>query len=117
MKRSLITFVLGCAVAGAASASCYTVLDSRGNIVYRVAEPPVNMSYQLHQVVPQRFGNGSMMVFALERTACAAMGAEVGRRGGPAAVDEVVSNLAARYERPGALPSTAFISSRDRELP
>ena len=53
-----------------AQASCYTVLDSKGQIISQTSTPPVDMSLQLHQTVPQRFGAGADMVFGVADENC-----------------------------------------------
>lgn len=52
--------LLACSVA---SASCYTVYNRRGKLVYRNADTPVNMSRHLRHTVPKKYGNGATMVF------------------------------------------------------
>ena len=53
-----------------AQASCYTVLDAKGQIVSQTSTPPVDMALQLHQTVPERFGPGADMVFGVADENC-----------------------------------------------
>lgn len=102
MKNAL-TLMLGLLACASASASCYTILNNKGDIIYRAAQPPVDMSHALHQVVPPRFGTGAVMVFALEKETCTPIGEGRGRNGHENhSVDEVVQQLVDQRE-PGAL--------------
>ena len=46
-----------------ASAGCYHVYNSRGQLIERDANPPVNMSKHLRHTVPAKYGRGATMVF------------------------------------------------------
>lgn len=41
--------------------ACYTVYDSASRVVYRSAQPPVDMSRPLHDALAQRFPGGQMV--------------------------------------------------------
>lgn len=60
------TFVL----ASGAQAACYTVMGPKGQILSETSTPPVDMTRQLHETVPQRFGPGTTMVFGLADSNC-----------------------------------------------
>lgn len=60
----------GLLLAAAAQAACYTVMDAKGNVVSQTTTPPVDMSYRLHQTVPERYGRGASMVFGLADDDC-----------------------------------------------
>jgi hypothetical protein len=49
------------AVAAWPALACYTVYDSSSRVVFRSAEPPVDMSRPLHETVPQRFPGGQLV--------------------------------------------------------
>ncbi|WP_157667641.1 hypothetical protein [Comamonas serinivorans] len=100
MKNAL-ALMLGLMACATASASCYTILNPKGDVVYRASQPPVDMSYALHQVVPPRFGAGAKLEFGIDRASCVPVGEGVG---GPSSytVDEVVQQLVDQRE-PGAL--------------
>ena len=75
-KPLLMSFL---AVAAALPAhACYTVYDSASRVVYRSAQPPVDMSRPLHDTLPQRFPGGHM-VFDTAST-CEAIVPEAPRR-------------------------------------
>ena len=57
-------------LAAGAQAACYTVMDPKGNIISETTTPPVDMSHQLHQTVPQRYGRGASMVFGIADDDC-----------------------------------------------
>ena len=58
-KPLLMSFL---AVAAALPAhACYSVYDGAGRVVYRSAQPPVDMSRPLHDTLPQRFPGGHMV--------------------------------------------------------
>lgn len=101
MKYAL-TLMLGLMACATASASCYSILSPKGKVVYRASEPPVDMSYALHQVVPPRFGGGAIMVFALEKENCSPVGEGRYRQRENYTVDEVVQQLVDQRE-PGAM--------------
>lgn len=52
-----------------ASAACYVVYSPAKEIIYRSPEPPVDMSYQIHEVLP-RVAPGSTLVFTLDNHGC-----------------------------------------------
>ena len=75
MRPALAFSSLALACAGAlfstaASASCYVVYSASQQVLYRSTEPPVNLSYQLHQTVPYRYGQGATMVFGIADANC-----------------------------------------------
>ena len=47
ITRAALVGALACLFSAAASASCYTVLNPKGTIVYQSPEPPVDMSLPL----------------------------------------------------------------------
>lgn len=53
----------------AATASCYVVYGPDKDIVYRAPEPPVDMSHQIHEVLPLVAPN-STMVFTPDQHNC-----------------------------------------------
>lgn len=53
----------------AASANCYVVYGPGDEIVYRDAEPPVDLSRPLHQTVPQALPGGRL-VFSPDSFGC-----------------------------------------------
>lgn len=69
MKKTAILLVALLAAAGA-QASCYTVMGPKGEILSESPNPPVDMSYQLHQTVPYKYGPGATMVFGIADGNC-----------------------------------------------
>ncbi len=74
MRQALAFSCLALACAGtffstAASASCYVVYSASQQVLYRSTEPPVNLSYQLHQTVPVLAG-GATLVFSPDNYGC-----------------------------------------------
>lgn len=57
-------------LAAGAQAACYTVLDAKGEIISQTSTPPVDMSHQLHQVVPLRYGDGASLIFGVADASC-----------------------------------------------
>lgn len=41
--------------------ACFTVYDQSNRIVYNAQTPPVNMSYQIHEVLPSAYPGGHMV--------------------------------------------------------
>lgn len=52
-----------------AAASCYVVYGPDQDIVYRASEPPVDLSYPIHQTLP-RVAPGSTLVFTPDKYNC-----------------------------------------------
>ncbi len=52
-----------------AQAACYTVYDGKNEVIYRSAEPPVDMSKPLHQTAGE-LPNGSRVVFTPDSAVC-----------------------------------------------
>ncbi|MDO5624190.1 MAG: hypothetical protein Q4G71_05840 [Pseudomonadota bacterium] len=69
MKKTL-TLLATLTLAAGAQAACYTVLNAKGEVVSESPNPPVDMSYQLHQTVPYKFGQGATLVFGIADAAC-----------------------------------------------
>ena len=69
MKKA-IAIAAAALLTTAAHAGCYTVLDSKGNVILESSTPPVDMGYQLHQTVPYRYGTGSRLVFGAADEDC-----------------------------------------------
>ena len=69
MKKS-VTFVIALLAAAGAQAACYTVLGPKGQVLLESPTPPVDMSYQLHQTVPYKYGPGATMVFGIADGNC-----------------------------------------------
>ena len=70
MTFKLSLAALALLAAAGAQASCYTVLNAKGDIVSQTSTPPVDMARQLDQTVPQRFGAGADMVFGIADADC-----------------------------------------------
>lgn len=69
MKKT-VTLLSTLLLAAGAQAACYTVLGPKGQIISETSTPPVDMSYQLHQTVPYKYGQGATMVFGLADANC-----------------------------------------------
>ena len=66
---SLALGLAGAVLSPAASAACYVVYGPSEQVIYRASEPPVNLSYQLHQTVPV-LAPGATLVFSLDNHGC-----------------------------------------------
>ena len=55
---------------GAAQASCYIVRDAKGKVISESPNPPVDMSRQLHETVPVKYGAGATMNFSIAEANC-----------------------------------------------
>src|SRR5574337_1784897 len=69
-KPKLLLVAAALLAAASAQASCYTVLDAKGQIVSQTSTPPVDMSLRLDQTVPERYGAGADMVFGIADENC-----------------------------------------------
>lgn len=52
-----------------AAASCYVVYGPDKDIVYRAPEPPIDLSYQIHQTLPI-VAPGATLVFSPDNHGC-----------------------------------------------
>lgn len=68
--RLLLAVVATLGLASGASAGCFTVLDAGGKVLSQTSTAPVDMSHQLHEVVPARYGQGATMVFGVADPSC-----------------------------------------------
>lgn len=73
-SRWITIFGAGLLAAASAQAGCYTVFSPKGDVLSQTSTPPVNMSYPLHETVPQRFGAGAHMMFGLQERDCGPLG-------------------------------------------
>lgn len=69
IARTLLTTVVWTCAAQAASASCYYVYGSSNQLLYRSAQPPVDLALQLHETVPT-LGSGLSLVFTPNGAGC-----------------------------------------------
>ncbi len=64
-------FMCACAATMSPALACYTVYGSANQVLYTGYEPPIDMSYQIHQRLPAAFP-GAHMVFG-NSTDCTAL--------------------------------------------
>ena len=64
-------FTCACAATMSPALACYTVYGSANQVLYTGYEPPIDMSYQIHQRLPSAFP-GAHMVFG-NSTDCTAL--------------------------------------------
>ena len=70
MKKLLpITLIAALSCLASSAMACYTVYDSKNEVVYDRFEAPVNMRLRLNDTVPQRVPGGHM-VFSTQSTDC-----------------------------------------------
>lgn len=67
--RSTALAVLALTASAWTQAACYTVYDSKNEVIYRSAEPPVDMSKPLHQTAAE-LPAGSQVVFTPNSAVC-----------------------------------------------
>jgi hypothetical protein len=72
--KKFFALVAICGLAVSAHASCYSVYNGAGRLVYQSTAPPVDTTYQYHSTVPQRFGQGSSLVYVRDMEGCQAVG-------------------------------------------
>ena len=66
---SLVLALAGAVFSPGASAACYVVYGPAQQVVYRSTQPPVDLSYQLHQTVPV-LAPGATLVFSPDNHGC-----------------------------------------------
>ena len=54
-------FITLAILAGPQAFACYTVYSPGNQVVYNAVTPPVDMSYQIHQVLPRVFPGGHLV--------------------------------------------------------
>jgi len=69
IRCATLAAVLAGLLTPAAWAECYVVYGPDQQVVYRDQEPPVDMSRQLHETLPQ-VAPGGVMVFSLDNFGC-----------------------------------------------
>ncbi|CAN5455636.1 hypothetical protein BH11PSE7_BH11PSE7_24930 [soil metagenome] len=57
----LVAFAMLTLLAVPQAFACYTVYAPNNQIIYNAVSPPVDMSYQIHQVLPRVFPGGHMV--------------------------------------------------------
>lgn len=57
-------------VCGMAQATCYTVYKANGAVLQRSSTTPVNLSEQIGDTVPAKFGSGATMVVSDDGVYC-----------------------------------------------
>lgn len=87
MKKAIFLLAAGLFGTGA-WASCYTVLGPKGELLSESRNPPVDMSYPLHQTVPARFGPGAVLVFGIADGDCGGRVDRFAAVAGPARASE-----------------------------
>jgi hypothetical protein len=69
MKR-IALFTAALLAAAGAQASCYTIMNAKGEILSQSQNPPVDMAYPLHETVPYVYGPGATMAFGIADSNC-----------------------------------------------
>jgi hypothetical protein len=70
MNRNAWLVVAACLVTGMAQATCYSVYKADGKLLQRSSTSPVNLSEQIGDTVPAKFGSGAMMVVSDDSVYC-----------------------------------------------
>jgi hypothetical protein len=68
--KYIAAFVAALLAAAGAHASCYTVMGAKGETLSQSPNPPVDMSQQLHETVPVKYGSSATMVFGIADDNC-----------------------------------------------
>ena len=99
MKKLLpITLIATLSCFASSAMACYTVYDSKNELVYDKFEAPVNMRLPLHNTVPARVPGGHM-VFSTQSTDCTG-------------IDQLSSSRAS--VQPAAISSKAALKKKRR---
>jgi hypothetical protein len=61
MNRNAWLMVAACLVTGMAQATCYSVYKADGKLLQQSSTSPVNLSLQIGDTVPEKFGSGATM--------------------------------------------------------
>ena len=60
--RYLLIFIISLTQSSLASANCYWVFDSTGQVVYQSSTPPVDLSGSISQAVESKFPGGHLII-------------------------------------------------------
>ena len=60
--RYLLIFIISLTQSSLASATCYWVFDSTGQVVYQSSTPPVDLSDSISQAVESKFPGGHLII-------------------------------------------------------
>lgn len=77
LKNAFAIFV-ACGLTMSAHASCYSVYNPAGSLIYQSSDAPVDTRFEYHRTIPQRFGQGSTLVYVNDTQSCSAVGTLVG---------------------------------------
>lgn len=70
--KKFLTLVAACGVTLSVHAGCYSVYNNTGRLIYQSTEAPVDTTYNYHVTVPQRFGQGTSLVYINDGESCLA---------------------------------------------
>ena len=76
--KNVFAIFFACGLTVSAHASCYSVYNPAGNLIYQSSDAPVDTRFEYHRTVPQRFGQGSTLVYVNDTQSCSAVGMLVG---------------------------------------
>lgn len=79
--KNVFALLAACGLTMSAHASCYSVYNSAGNLIYQSSEAPVDTRYEYHRTVPQRFGQGATLVYVNDDQRCQSLVAQAGVSG------------------------------------
>ena len=82
-----------CGTWAISSQACYTVVNPANQVIYRAAAAPIDMSYQIHDRLPQVFPTGHM-IFSVTDTDCPQVNESRASRSDVAGTATTLSNVA-----------------------
>ena len=75
--KKILAVIAACGFASMAEATCYTVYDKSGKMIYQSSDAPVDTRLEYHRTVPQRFGPGATIVYIGNEESCSPLGSLV----------------------------------------
>lgn len=70
MNRNAWLMALACLASGLAQATCYSVYKADGTLLQQSSTSPVNLSGQIGDTVPEKFGRGATMTMSDSSVYC-----------------------------------------------
>ena len=79
--KNVFAFFAACGLTMSAHAGCYSVYNSAGKLIHQSSDSPVDTRLEYHRTVPQRFGQGSTLVYVNDQQPCSGVVMRVGAPG------------------------------------
>lgn len=79
--KNVFAILVACGLTVSAHAGCYSVYNPAGNLIFQSSDAPVDTRFEYHRTIPQRFGQGSTLVYVNDQQPCSGVVMRVGAPG------------------------------------